>query len=168
MRAADADRRLAEMGIERYVLRRCAPPDVAAADAPADRTAPPVAAAAMPRESATASAPPVAGVLLIADTAGPAALLEDIGRGLDRLRVTWSRAAAGDAESLSAAAGFVVLGEALARQVAASLPTDRLGACEWVIADPAADLARAAAAKRALWGELKRLARSLAARRGGA
>ena len=166
MRAADADRRLAEMGIERYVLRRSAPPDVVAADAPADRTAPPVADAAMPRESATASVPRVAGVLLIADAAGPNALIEDIGRGLDRLRVTWSRAGAGDADALTAAMGFVVLGEPLARQVAASLPTDRLGACEWVIADPAADLARAAAAKRALWGELKRLARSLAARRG--
>ncbi|HUD40942.1 MAG TPA: hypothetical protein VMR06_02980 [Dokdonella sp.] len=168
MPAADAGRRLAEMGIERYVLRRSAAPDVAAADPPPDRTAPPLAAAAMPRRSAPASTAPVASVLLIADAAGPQALIEDIGRGLDRLRVTWSRAGAGDADRLSAAAGFVVLGEPLARQVAASLPTDRLGTCEWVIADPAADLARAAAAKRALWGELKRLARSLAARHGGA
>jgi hypothetical protein len=168
MRAADADRRLAEMGIERYVLRRSAAPDVAAADPLPDRTAPPPAAAAMPRQSAPASTTPLASVLLIADAAGPHALIEDIGRGLDRLRLTWSRAATGDADTLITAAGFVVLGEPLARQVAASLPTDRLGACEWVIADPAADLARAAAAKRALWGELKRLARSLAARHGGA
>lgn len=166
MRAADADRRLAEMGIERYVLRRSAQPDAAIADPPADRTAPPIAAGATPRASKPATAH--AGVLLIADAAGPSALIEDIGRGLDRLCVTWSRAGAGDADTLTTATGFVVLGEPLARQVAASLPTDRLGTCEWVIADPAADLARAAAAKRALWGELKRLARSLAARRGGA
>ncbi len=167
MRSADADRRLAEMGIERYVLRRSAPPDVAVDDPAVDPTVPPVAAATMPREPVPASAAHVA-VMLIADAAGPNALIEDIGRGLDRLRVTWSRAGAGDADTLTTAAGFVVLGEPLARQVAASLPTDRLGACEWVITDPAADLARAAVAKRALWGELKRLARSLAARRGGA
>lgn len=169
MRAADADRRLAEMGIDRYVLRRSAQPDAAAsADPAADRDAPPITAGALPRAASTDPAPRVAAVLLIADAAGPDALIEDIGRGLDRLRVTWSRAGAGDADTLTAAVGFVVLGEPLARQVAASLPTDRLGSCEWVIADPVGDLARAAAAKRALWGELKRLARSLAARHGGA
>lgn len=166
MRAADADRRLAEMGIERYVLRRSAQPGAAAANEPSAEH--PAAAAATPRRSPAPTGSQTGAVLLIADAAGPHALIEDIGRGLDRLGVTWSRAATGDADTLITAAAFVVLGEPLARQVAASLPTDRLGACEWVIADPAADLARAAAAKRALWGELKRLARSLAARRGGA
>lgn len=151
---ADAGRRLAEMGIDHYVLRR-------PAAAVADVVPPGIAASGSDR---VRTAPRLAGVVLIADAAGPAHLIEDIGRGLDRLRVTWTRAGADAAEALAAAEGFVVLGEPLARQVAASLPTERLRACEWVIADPAADLARAAGAKRALWGELKRLARSLAAR----
>ncbi|HNR90910.1 MAG TPA: hypothetical protein PKO41_00660 [Dokdonella sp.] len=62
-------------------------------------------------------------------------------------------------------AAVVVLGEACARALGAGLPAPRHAELEWVISGEPAALARGAAPKRALWGEIKRLARTLVARR---
>jgi len=160
---ADAGRRLAELGIDRYVLRS-AHAAAPATEAPARVSPAGPGPAPAPATAVAASAPGTAArVLLYAGTGGAGALLADIGRSLSLLRLDWAPGVEDDA-AVSSAAGFVVLGEDLARRVAAGLPTDRLGACEWIIAGQPADLARGAAAKRALWGELKRLARTLSAR----
>ena len=69
-----------------------------------------------------------------------------------------------DLAQVEGLAGVVVLGQAQARALGASLPAQRHAAIEWIIADDAATLASGAASKRALWGEIKRLVRALAAR----
>ena len=82
------------------------------------------------------------------------------------LRTAGLRVIEGEGSDLAGEAGIaavVVLGEARARAIGAGLPAQRHGALEWVIAGEAAALARGATPKRALWGEIKRLARIVAA-----
>ena len=56
---------------------------------------------------------------------------------------------------------------AQARSLGASLPAQRQAALDWVIAADAEALARDAMGKRALWGEVKRLARARPSARHG-
>ncbi|MCB1571249.1 MAG: hypothetical protein KDI72_09475, partial [Xanthomonadales bacterium] len=58
--------------------------------------------------------------------------------------------------------GLIVLGERLARELGAALPAQRQNEIAWVVAAAATTLAGDAAAKQALWGEIKRLARQFA------
>jgi hypothetical protein len=70
--------------------------------------------------------------------------------------------------SIARARGLIVLGEKRARELGASLPAQRQNAVDWVVVAAADELGGDAAAKRALWGEIKRLSRSAGRPRSGA
>ena len=137
----DASRaRLLEMGIELYVPRGVR--SVAAAAA--------VPALARKR------------VALIArdESASARALLAQVARALAFARV--EAAVSSDAKRIGGAAGLVVFGASLTREIGAALPAGRQPTIEWFGAAEPAEIAGNIAAKRALWSELKRLARTLA------
>ncbi len=136
----DASRaRLEEMGFEIYVPR-------ALRDA----------AIARPTSS------PRARVVLIAraESTSARALLAQVARALAFARVEASIAA--DAARIGDAAGLVVFGESLAREVGAAVPVERQKSIARVGVGQPAEIAGNVAAKRALWSELRRLARALA------
>lgn len=61
--------------------------------------------------------------------------------------------------------GVVVLGESHARTLGSALDAAQHAALEWVIAAEPDAIARSADAKRALWGEIKRISRKIIAGR---
>ena len=133
----DASRaRLQEMGFELYVPRGVRSAAVAG------RT---VAAASRAR------------VVLIAR--GENALIAQVARALAFARI--DAPIASDASRIGDAAGLVVFGAPLAREVGAAVPAERQASIGWVGAADPAEIAGNGAAKRALWSELKRLARGL-------
>jgi hypothetical protein len=139
----DASRaRLLEMGFELYVPRG-------------------VRATAIPAASISRKR-----VALIArdESASARALLAQVARALAFVRI--EAAVARDAKRIGDAAGLVVFGASLAREVGAALPAGHTQSIEWVSAAEPAEIAGKVAAKRALWSELKRLARALARPRG--
>ena len=69
-----------------------------------------------------------------------------------------------DRQSLRQAAGLVVLGEAHARNLSSGLDSAEQGRLHWVIGAHAQDLMSSVEARRALWGELKRISRLLVTR----
>jgi hypothetical protein len=137
----DASRaRLLEMGIELYVPRG-------------------MRAATVPAEAASRSPKRVA-LLARDESAAARALLAQVARAHAFARI--EAAVARDAKRIGDAAGLVVFGASLAREIGAALPAGHQQAIEWVGAAEPADIAGKVAAKRALWSELKRLARALA------
>lgn len=136
-------RRLAEMGIDVYVPR--------AARRGGDVAAPVVAA----------PSPATARVLILA--AAPAKLLADVARALRLARIEAVEADPRDAVALAAAAGLLLFGDAPVRAAGAALPAQRQREIGWVATHEPEALARDASAKRALWSELRRLARRLGA-----
>lgn len=135
--------RLVEMGFEIYVPRN------ARAEAPA--------------ATASVSIPAARRrVALVArdESASARLLLAQVARALAFARI--EAAIAPGAKRIGDAAGLVVFGSALAREVGAALPTGLQRSIEWVGAAEPAEIAGRTAAKRALWSELKRLARALA------
>lgn len=152
--------RLAEIGIDVYLPRadRCAPSAAAASQV--------VAGAATLAE---AGAPVWAGGLLLvapAPTDAARALRADVERALRFARVACRVLDAAEEGALAEAAALVVFGDAQARAIGALLPAQRQHELDWVVASEFAALAGDAAAKRALWSELRRAARGLAARHG--
>ncbi|HKE47415.1 MAG TPA: hypothetical protein VKB52_05085 [Rhodanobacteraceae bacterium] len=133
--------RLAEMGVDVYVPR-------------VRGTVPAAAAVVEPARTRVA-------LLARAGDAAAKALVADVGRALKFARVESAVEAKADAR-LHDAAGLVVFGDTLAREAGAALPVERQKAVPWVAAGEADALAGNAPAKRALWSELKRMARSLA------
>ena len=105
-------------------------------------------------------------VALIArdESAAARALLAQVARALAFARV--EAAVARDAKRVGDAAGLVVFGASLTREIGAALPAGHTQAMEWVAAGEPAEISGKGAAKRALWSELKRLARALARPRG--
>jgi DNA polymerase III psi subunit len=147
----DASRvRLEEMGFDLYV------PRVLRAASRADQAQP------LPR----ASGPVLARVALLAraENAQARVLLAQVARSLAFARI--EIVVAPDAAQIGDAGGLVVFGPVLAREVGASVSAERQKAIEWVAAAELADFGGSVAAKRALWSELKRLARVLAKARG--
>ncbi|HET7925528.1 MAG TPA: hypothetical protein VFL30_11555 [Rhodanobacteraceae bacterium] len=139
----DASRaRLLEMAIELYVPRGVR----AAVSATPDRGEP---LASRKR------------VVLIArdESASARALLAQVARALAFARVD---ATVTDAKRVGHAAGLVVFGSSLAREIGATLPAGRQQSIEWVAAAEPAEISGRTAAKRALWSELRRLVRALA------
>lgn len=88
------------------------------------------------------------------------ALQAQVARALAFARIEATTAT--DAARIGDAAGLVVFGASLARETGAALPADRRKSIAWVVAAEPAEIAGSVAAKRALWGELKRLSRALA------
>lgn len=163
-------RRLEEMGIDVYVPRESRAMEIAPSPAMADArmATPPLAAAAV--KTAAASATDVANparrdadVLLLADTAAANAesLLAAVARTLAFARVTCARANAGDVEALAAARALVAFGDAQSRAAGAALSAQRQSQIGWIVAADLPQLRGDALAKRALWGELKRVVRLL-------
>lgn len=145
-------RLLAEMGIDVYE------PRVAnmAMHAPASAAVEPVSAG-LP------ASPPhrkedVREVLVIGASEGTR-WCRDLLAALNWLGVASRLCTADDRESLRQAAGLVVLGDALARNLSAGLDSTEQGRLHWVIGAHARDLMSSVDARRALWGELKRISR---------
>ena len=142
----DASRaRLLEMGFDLYVPRGMR------AEVPEPRVSTePVAARARKR------------VALIArdESAAARALLAQVARSLAFARI--DAAIARDAKRIGDAAGLVVFGSSLAREIGATLPAGRQQSIEWVAAAEPVEIAGRTAAKRALWSELRRLVHALA------
>ena len=146
-------RRLAEIGIDVYVLRGAlaresiAEPILQHVVKPAARVV-------------DAAAP---GIVVLVDAQAPrlARLLADVERafGLARIRCTFSARA--DEATLAHAAALVAFGDSHARAAGACLPARRHGEIGWVVVAEPAAFAGHAAAKRALWSELKRIMRPL-------
>jgi hypothetical protein len=69
---------------------------------------------------------------------------------------------ASDARDAGGADGLVVFGASLAREIGATMPAERRKSIMWTHAAEPGEIAGSVAAKRALWSELKRVARALA------
>jgi hypothetical protein len=154
---ADASlRRLAEIGVDVYVLRDSALRHASVAPTPGE--------AADPARAAAVEVP-AAGIVVLADGAPRSTrVLADVGRafGLARIRCTF--VARASEATLAAADALVAFGESHARAAGACLPSLRQQEIGWVVVAEPASLAGNAAAKRALWSELKRVMRPLRAR----
>jgi hypothetical protein len=145
MRDEASLRRLAEIGIDVYVLRG----SQAAAATTSDASA----------SSATARDPVV---VLLADATVAPRLLGDVRRAFAFARVGCRVEAGPDEDALAAADALVAFGDALARAAGACLPATRQQSIGWVVLAEPGGLARDARAKRAMWSELKRILRNLA------
>jgi hypothetical protein len=146
-------RRLAEIGIDVYLLRGTAE-RASSKEAVGEPMVDPAARAAH------AAAP---GIVVLAGAQAPrgARLLRDVERafGLARIRCRFSARA--DEATLADAAALVVFGDSHARAAGACLPAQRQREIGWVVVAEPATFAGHAAAKRALWSELKRIMRPL-------
>ena len=132
--------RLVEMGVDVYVPR--------------------VRSVAAPTVAPSPRAGPRITLLARANSAAEKALVADVGRALrfaGRDSVLESNAGA----ALGDAAGWVAFGDPLARAAGAALPVERRNTVPSVATSDIGALPGDAAAKRALWAELKRLARAL-------
>lgn len=140
-------RRLAEIGIDVYVPRGSnSPKSVAGFVAP---------------EPAAASGGAMALLLADASTPRATALLAAVTRALAFARIACAQASEADESVLAGAVALVAFGEARARAAGASISAQRQREIAWVVTAEPAVLAADARAKRALWSELKRIARQL-------
>lgn len=149
-------RRLAEIGVDVYVLRHAARP--AADAAPARVTAPQAAVAATDEAS-------LHGVVVLADERAPRAarVLADVGRAFALSRIRCRFTAQASEATLAGAAALIAFGESHARAAGACLSSQRQGEIGWVVVGEPVRLVGDAQAKRALWSELKRVMRPLSA-----
>ena len=150
--------RLAEMGIDVYLPR-------GQALAPASPAG--VEAAARDERAGSAARVGQAEVLLLAeaDSKPAAALLADVARALRHARVDSAQVGSPDEAALDGASVLVAFGDARARAAGVLLPAQRQQGMAWVVSVELHELARSAQGKRALWSELRRSLRGLAARR---
>ena len=149
-------RRLAEIGVDVYLLRGTVPRAAGAAPSRASE----------PEPAGTAAVAAAASVVVLADNGAPRStrMLADVGRafGLARIRCTF--VAQASEASLAGADALVAFGESHARAAGACLPSRRQQEIGWVVVAEPAVLAGNTSAKRALWSELKRVMRPLQAR----
>lgn len=144
-------RRLAEMGIDVYRPRDVA--DVSAA-------VPLQAASPLARDVA----PELARIEVALVAEGASALVADVERALGFARIACTRTDAQAEAVLARAAAVVMFGESQARRAGALLPAQRQREIDWVVTGEPAALRGDPRARRALWSELKRIARGLARR----
>ena len=149
---------LAEMGVDVYVPRgepvgTASPASVSIA---VEET--PAAADSVSAERGTAVVH--ADVLILCAEQSQSRLLSDLLRSLRMSRLDAALASAEQSESIAAARSLIVLGESLARSLGAEMPAQRQNEIGWIVSHEPTALAQNADAKRALWGEIKRLARS--------
>lgn len=152
-------RRLGEIGIDVYWSRtRGTLPGTPRRARTVPLSAATRATAARPGEDAR---PAPLRFLLLAEATSPRehALLADIVRALTSECSACAHAAAPDQAALTDATALVVFGEARARGVGALLSAHRQREIGWVVTGELASIAAEAAAKRALWSELKRALR---------
>jgi hypothetical protein len=149
-------RRLEEMGIDVYAPRGARRSGGVAEVVPSPRGQ---HALATPR----AARARVRVVLLArAEQARAKTLLANIVRALAFARIDGVIESAIDEARLGDTAGLVVFGDELVRQAGAALSEDRSRKLQWVAAADIGGNAMDAAAKRALWSELRRVIRGVA------
>lgn len=161
-------RLLAEIGIDVYVPRAEAATvvDNTVVDVPARSDLSPGSGAGA---SAVAQAPQTKGVatagfLIVCAQDRDSRLPADLLRCLRMAGLDAAIANGGQIESIAAAHGLLILGESLARTLGADMPAQRQNEIAWIVSNEPAVLAKSATAKRALWGEIKRLSRAQAQR----
>lgn len=103
-----------------------------------------------------------ADVLVLCERREPTKLLGDLIRALGSARLRGAFGEISDPAAISSVRGLLVLGESLARELGPALSAQQQNAITWVVAIEPSALARSADAKRALWGEIKRLSHTLA------
>lgn len=146
---------LAEIGVDVYVPRsQVAGP----APAVASRTS------ANSRNDPGHGGQRAADVVVICAGDSRSRMLGDLLRSLRMSRLDATLSTNASVEAIASARALIVLGEALARSLGAELPAQRQNQISWIVSHEPDALAQSADAKRALWGEIKRLAR-LQARR---
>ena len=140
-------RRLAEIGIDVYVPRGGGSPKS-------------LSGFAVPGPTAASSG---ATAVLLADTSTPRAtsLLAAVTRALAFARVDCVQASEADESVLFGAMALVAFGESRARAAGGLISAQRQREIAWVVTSEPAALAADPRAKRALWSELKRIARQL-------
>lgn len=151
-------RLLAEIGVDVYVPRdpsSRAPEDAKASNSGAENTA-----HADKAQGRQRGAEPKADVLILCEDRSQQRLLADLLRSLRACRLDAMLGEPGNTDSVAAASSLIVLGESLARSMGADMPAQRQNEISWIVSHEPAALARNADAKRALWGEIKRLSRS--------
>jgi hypothetical protein len=164
-------RLLGEMGIDVYLPRDQAaasepahaiePPALRFAEVPREDSAP--AVKPEPRADAVAAKPAAtAEVLVLCRQREPNKLLGDLLRALRAAGLQGDFGEIEDLSAISSARGLVVLGETIVREIGPGLSAQQQNAITWVVAMEPVSLARSADSKRALWGEIKRLSRTLA------
>ncbi len=148
-------RRLAEMGIDVYVPRKVTVHVGAAAPARDG--------AQSTQESATLAHTPV---VLLADTtsSGARSLIADVVRALGFAQISCAHGDARDERVLANAHALVMFGGRQVLAAGALVPAQRQREIGWVATAELETLAHEGSAKRALWSELKRMARELAIR----
>ncbi|HET9031366.1 MAG TPA: hypothetical protein VFN25_00535 [Dokdonella sp.] len=151
-------RLLTEIGVDVYVPRG----EVAEEAPPASASiaAQPTSGRTDRASSEQSAAVTHADVLLLCAEQSHPRLLADLLRSLRMSRLKAAIASSGQADSIEAARALIVLGESLARSLGADMPAQRQNAISWIVSHEPKALAQSADAKRALWGEIKRLSRS--------
>ncbi|HEY6985315.1 MAG TPA: hypothetical protein VH375_04485 [Rhodanobacteraceae bacterium] len=113
--------------------------------------------------AARTSAHKTSVVLVLARGGAGHPLLAQVLRALRFAGIAGRVEASADAARIADAAGLVVFGDTLARETGTLLPANRRGNPHWFAAPDPASVSTDAAAKRALWSELKALVRRLRA-----
>jgi hypothetical protein len=118
-------------------------------------------ASVAPTREASRSARARVVLLVREDTPAARTLVAGVRRALAFAQIESDVATAIDEPRLGDAKGLVAFGEAFAREVGAKVSASRHAALAWASTAEAGAIAGDALAKRALWSELKRLARTL-------
>lgn len=159
-------RLLAEIGIDVYVPRAeaAALAHLPIADAPArsDMQSGSAAVAHAVEQVLRTGSAATANFLIVCARDRDSRLPDDLLRCLRMAGLDAAIVGAGQIESIASAHGLLILGEALARSLGADMPAQRQNEVAWVVSSEPAVLAKSATAKRALWGEIKRLSRAQA------
>lgn len=160
-------RRLAEIGIDVYVTRsalQVVASEVSSASVPAIRSAcaPGVRSEAV--DGVPGQAPHAVIVLAEATSVGARALIANVVRALGFAGIACEHVEMHDETALAGVDALVVFGERQVRAAGALVTAQRQREIGWVAAVELSTLATDASAKRALWSELRRMARELAAR----
>jgi hypothetical protein len=150
-------RLLEEIGVDVYAPRQAT---VAPAIAQEATVADPVRAIAKPLPNASR-----ADVLILGFDESKSRLKDDLLRAFRSVQLRAELSSAVDTRGLFEARSLVVLGEPMARRLGADMPTGQHKAINWVITSDPSALALSASAKQGLWGEIKRLLRTLRANR---
>ena len=151
--------RLEEMGFAVYMPRGMrsapAPASTATADSPH--------AVGAPRPGTRTGSRARVVLLAREDSKAARALVAGVKRALAFARIDGDVVSAIDEQQLGDAKGLVAFGEAFAREVGVGISATRQAALAWVATADAGTIAGQPLAKRALWSELKRLARTVRA-----
>ena len=166
MRNEASLRRLVELGIDVYLPRGTqARGAVAAAIANAGRRPATAGPARVGREAGDADENHSIDVVVLAQAMSKPArtLVADVMRALRCAGVVCVHAGDDELSALATASAVVMFGEARVRAAGALVPAQRQTAIGWVVSADLAALVGDADGKRALWSELRRTLRRLAA-----